>query len=124
MSLKRTSLKRRRGKAKPRLSQGSAREAYSRFNAYGTHHQGFVSCICGCGLPAQEWHHIFDQNAYPELADEPDNVVPVGFRCHAEHTNAKRRLPRSVCRYAEGLALTPQMERYLEREYPASTAEA
>jgi hypothetical protein len=112
--VKRTALKRTRPKAKPRLSQESAMIALERFHPLGL---PFMPCICGCGARSQEWHHVFDQNRYPELADDPDNIVPVAARCHADHTSAKRRLPRFACRYAERLAVTPQMENHLARHY-------
>jgi hypothetical protein len=99
-----------RREAKPRLTQATASSALARWG-----HDPL--CVCGCGGAARFWHHVFDQQHYPGLVDEIDNVVPVAGRCHELHTKAIVRYPRSVARYAERLATTPQMSRYLERNY-------
>lgn len=111
------SSKRGKGKAregrstepKPRLSYASAAVAHSREPAH--------TCCCGCGRRATEWHHVFEQQHYPELADEPDNVVKVNPLCHARHTNRFRRLPRRAIRRAERLATTEKMKSYLDHKY-------
>lgn len=96
-------------KQKPRLSEESAAIALSRSDGF---------CACGCGRRATEWHHVFTQQRYPELVDNPDNIVMVASPCHAAHTIAAKRFPRRVCKHAEThLMMTPQMEAYLDRYY-------
>lgn len=120
MSLKRTPLRRvaslqgRHGlsrkpkEAKPKLSKESAEVAFNRSGG---------RCACGCSRPATEWHHVFDQARFPELVDEPDNVVAVATACHKAHTDAFRRLPRYAVRRAERLATTEMRKAYLETHY-------
>lgn len=72
------------------------------------------------GPPAHlDAHHIFpkQKNKWPELKDEPSNIITVCRDCHERHENASKRLPRSVCKYAESLPMTPAMESYLDRTY-------
>jgi hypothetical protein len=95
-------------KQKPRLSEESARIALERSDGF---------CADGCGRQATAWHHIFDQKRWPALVSEPDNLMPVAAPCHSAHTNAHLRLPRFACASAERLAVTPQMERYLDSHY-------
>jgi hypothetical protein len=97
---------------RPRLSIETARAAWELWSE-----DGKLFCACGCGERAISWHHVFDQSDYPELIDVLENVVPVASRCHSRHTNAVERFPRSVCRQAETLPLTPVMTAYLERFY-------
>lgn len=106
--MKGSELKRGRRKPKARLSEASASIAFERYDGL---------CACGCGDDATEWHHIFDQQHYPELADEPDNVVPVAPRCHRRHTDWLQLFPRAICVRAERFATTPSMENYLDRHY-------
>lgn len=76
-------------------------------------------CACGCGKVATDPHHIFPKQRWPELVDEPDNVVAVYRPCHAAHENAHHRFSRSVCATAERLAVTEPMKAYLNRTYAA-----
>ena len=93
----------------PKLSEESAQIAYWRSGGY---------CAAPkCGKQAVDNHHIFYTQAFPELADEPDNVIALCRRCHADHHAASHRLPRSVCKVAERLASTPRMEDWLDRRY-------
>jgi hypothetical protein len=95
---------------KPRLSEESASIALARSDGL---------CVCGCGRRATEWHHIWQQQRFPELVDNPDAVVAVASPCHSAHTSAAKRFPRSICRHAEvTLTMTPQMAAYLDRYYP------
>lgn len=112
--MKRSELKRGRRRSKPRLSEASASIAYERSDGY---------CACGCGRKASEWHHVFDQNHYPELVDEPDNILAVAEYCHRRHTDAVERFDRSICKRAERFAVTPSMENYLDNHYDAGSPE-
>ena len=96
-------------KPKPRLSKESAEVAWWR---WGSH-----CAVPDCTETATEWHHCFAQQKYPELADTPDNIIPLCSKCHAKHTAAMKRIPRSCCRYAEKLATDDHMVAYLERTY-------
>lgn len=114
MSLKRTALKRTREKPKPRLSFESASAAMYHVTRGS---KGLILCACGCNRQATTWHHIFDQQHYEELADDPDNVVAVASYCHDRHTSAMARFPRSIAKRAEHLATTERMKAYLDRTY-------
>lgn len=102
--------------SKQRLSVESAEAALRAWRALAG------ACVCGCGRRATEWHHIFGQQQFPELADEPDNVVPVAATCHTAHTSARRRFSRRVCIRAERLATTAKRRAYLDRYYEGSRA--
>lgn len=73
-------------------------------------------CV-GCGLKARFWHHVLSQQKWPELADEPLNVVAVCRRCHERHHTGVLRLSRSSVRVVEQLELTEPQKRFLERSY-------
>lgn len=100
-----------------KLSEESAKVAYGRLH-------GERRCGAGCGELATQWHHIFSQSKFPDLADHPDNLIAVCSDCHERHTNASKRLPRAAVAPAEHLASTPAMENYLERVYGAQEAAA
>ena len=93
---------------KPRLSHETAYKALKRVDA---------KCECGCHQIAYQWHHVFPQNKWPELVDNIDNIVAVNIDCHARHTNAYKRFPRSICKRAEHLATTDKMRAYLDNTY-------
>jgi hypothetical protein len=92
---------------KPKLSKESAEVAYERSEG---------DCV-NCLDPATSYHHIFYQTRWPELVDDPDNVIALCDWCHANHHAASHRLPRSVCGLAEALATTEAMEDWLDRIY-------
>jgi hypothetical protein len=95
---------------KPRLHLETATAAFDR-NVGGR-------CECGCGRRAEQWHHVFRQQNWPELVDEVDNIVAVATYCHRRHTQAVERLPRSICHRAERLA-DERMLGHLDRTYGA-----
>ena len=74
-------------------------------------------CECGCGQPAEQFHHALYTRTHPELINEPDNIVAVAWICHASHHNASKRFPRSICHRAERFANTPKIRAELERLY-------
>jgi hypothetical protein len=114
MTLKRAPLKRRPRRRKPKLSDATKAIAY--------HRSGGV-CACRCGRRVERdnpaiYHHVFPKQRWPELIDNPDNVVCVAVDCHANHEVASRRLPRRVTRRAALLAEgNPSMLAYLDRVY-------
>lgn len=85
--------------------------------------RGFgLRCACGCGRRADPrnpacWHHVLAKHLFPELFDEPDNLVLLAVDCHSSHETAARRVPRRVIVRAERLATNPQRESYLDRTY-------
>src|ERR1039458_7940195 len=89
--MKRVGLRRKR-KAKPVMALPTRVVAFDRSGGW---------CVCGCGRRAQQGHHVFDKNRYPELVDEPDNIVAVARACHERHTSAMERLPRFAIASAE-----------------------
>ena len=109
--MKRSPMKRTARRTRPRLTHDTASAAWERFGGH---------CACGCGRRADEWHHIFDQQRFPELVDEIDNIVAVARRCHEQHTQRTKLFARRVCRFAERLAVTPRMQDYLDRNYDGS----
>ncbi len=92
-----------------RLSQESAEQAWWR--------SGGRCEAPKCGRVAEEWHHIFSQQKYPELADNTRNIVSLCKKHHSGHHSAMHRLPRSVCHRAEILARDSSMLLYLDRFY-------
>jgi len=62
-------------------------------------------------------HHVFPKQKWPELKWEPDNIIPVCRKCHADHEVAYRRLPRAAVKPAERLATDDRMKAYLDRTY-------
>lgn len=86
-------------------------------------HRSGGRCACGCGgqvdpLNPACWHHVFPKQSYPELIDNPDNIVLVTVDCHANHETAAKRLPMRVTRHAARLAEhDPAMRAYLTRTY-------
>lgn len=67
---------------------------------------------------ADDPHHIFEVKHFPELVDEPNNVVAIARYCHDNHHAAFRRLPRKITRHAALLAEgDPPMEAYLRSHY-------
>ena len=95
-------------KTKPRLSQESAEAAFWR--------SGGVCAVCHGR--ATSHHHIFPQTKYPELADEPDNLVSLCANCHLNHHSWAKRIPRNLVKDAEHLAKTGSQQRFLEKNYP------
>ena len=89
-----------------RLSQESAEVAYWRSGGY---------CVA-CGGLATDHHHVFYTQRYPDLADDPDNLISLCRGCHANHHSGMRRIPRRLCRHAERLA-DEQMLGWLDRRY-------
>ena len=83
-SLKRTraNLKPSRPK-KPRMSEKTMLAAARRSKGH---------CACGCDSDPNSWHHIFPRSKWPELIDEPDNVVFIAALCHMRHEAASRRM--------------------------------
>lgn len=83
---------------------------------------GLLLCACGCGWRVEPrnpacWHHVFAKHLFPELFDEPDNLVLLAVDCHSSHETAARRVPRRMIVRAERLATNPQRESYLDRTY-------
>jgi len=78
-------------------------------------------CACGCGKPASITapHHVFPKSRWPELLNEPDNLIAANADCHARHETAFKRFPRYAIRRAERLASTPAMKAYLDSHYDA-----
>lgn len=82
-------------------------------------------CICGCGQPAIQLHHVVYQQAIRRAGgDVKDtrNLVPVSFACHGAHHNRQRPialnvLPDSVYRYARELLGDGVAYEYLRRYY-------
>lgn len=115
MALKRTELKQRRRKPKPRLREETALLVFAR-------QAGGCGCGHDCRLPispgAIGYHHVFPKSKYPRLVDEADNVLGVNELCHAEHEGRKRKITRAAVARAERLATTGPMESYLDRTYP------
>jgi hypothetical protein len=74
-------------------------------------------CACGCGGYGWSPHHVFPRQRWPELIDEPDNVIYLDPGCHANHESGSRRVPRSAIRCSEHLARTEPMKRYLDSVY-------
>jgi 5-methylcytosine-specific restriction endonuclease McrA len=67
---------------------------------------------------AQDAHHVLYTQRFPELADDPDNVVALCRQCHADHHAASHRLPRKIARHAALLAEgSPQRLSFIERTY-------
>src|ERR1039457_3372305 len=120
--MKRTELKRSRPKPKPWMSAETRDIAFWRSGGY---------CACGCGKPVEPdnpacFHHVLPKGTgkWPELADEPDNVVALAVDCHANQEAGSKRLSRKVIASAERLAVTPQMKSFLARTYPDRFDEA
>lgn len=103
-------MKRTSPKRKPKVSQEVLIMVHLRTGGY---------CACGCGKPAISTapHHVFPKQRWPELINEPDNLIGVAADCHANHEVASKRLPRYAIRRAERLACTPAMKAYLDRTY-------
>ncbi len=80
-------------------------------------------CV-SCGEQAESWHHVFYTRAFPELADDPGNVIPVCKDCHMRHHSAHKRLPRALIASAEGLATSNQRRAFLDRIYGPVVADA
>lgn len=79
-------------------------------------------CVCGCGRRIAPfpigYHHILPRQRWPELTNEPDDIVGVAADCHANHETGTTRLPRSACALAERLAICePRRASYLNRTY-------
>src|SRR5437016_4640195 len=74
-------------------------------------------CAAGCGRNGSSWHHILPKQRWPELIDEPDNVILVCLLCHSRHEGAFKRLPRSAIRCVNRLVLDEPMRAYIERTY-------
>jgi hypothetical protein len=81
---------------------------------------------CACGRRVTDWppgiayHHIFPKDAvhWPELVDDPMNVVLVCAECHSRHETAVVRLPIRVTDLAlEWCARDEAMVAYLTRTY-------
>jgi 5-methylcytosine-specific restriction endonuclease McrA len=71
-----------------------------------------------CGGRATSHHHIWPQSKYPDLADEPANLLSLCAKCHMDHHSWAKRIPRSLVKHAEHLATTGSQERFLEKNYP------
>lgn len=82
--------------------------------------QGGV-CCCGCGRPISPGligaHHILPKARWPELVDEPLNVVGVFADCHASHETGMARLPREAVKLVLALPLDGPQRRYVENTY-------
>ena len=76
-------------------------------------------CACGCGKRAalEAPHHVFAKQRWPELINEPDNLIAAAPDCHARHETAHRRFPQYAVRRARRLATTDAMRAYLARTY-------
>lgn len=94
---------------KPRLSQETRAKAFARTTGL---------CGCGCGRPADDAHHIFPKQKWPELADVLENILPAARFCHEGHESAMHRFSRGAVAGAEPLATTSSMRAYLQRTYP------
>ncbi len=75
-----------------------------------------------CGALATDNHHVLYTQRWPELGDEPDNLIALCRSCHANHHSGMRRLSRSLCRYAEKLADDGPKQAFLKRTYGRSLA--
>lgn len=80
-------------------------------------------CACGCGRRIAPFpigfHHVFPKGdrMWPELVNEPRNIVGLAADCHANHETGMTRLPRSAVAIAEALVADARMGRYLETHY-------
>lgn len=114
MVLARSPLKQGRRKPRPTVSETTRRIALHRTGG---------RCACGCGRPVEPsnpatYHHVFPKQRWPELIDDPDNVVAVAVDCHANHEAASHRFPRRLTRHAALLAEgDTAMQDYLARTY-------
>jgi hypothetical protein len=106
-------LKRERPRKRPWMSERTRATVFARQHG---------RCICGCGQPIASgpigYHHIWPRQRWPELADDPANVVGVTADCHAKHESASRVLPCAcVAVVTEGIVVDNQMRAYFERHY-------
>lgn len=112
------------------INRPTKREKKKRFRARVSddtyriaYHRTGGRCACGCGRRVERhnpacYHHVFPKQSWPELIDEPNNVVAVAVDCHANHETAAQRFPRKVTRHAALLAEgDPAMREYLDRTY-------
>ena len=112
--MKRSALKPKR-KRKPGVSWKAAVAAIDRDGGW---------CVsCGNKEAYAQLHHLLPRQKFPDLIDEPANLIVVCSDCHERHENASRRFSRALCRPVEGLHLTPPMKRYLDSIYGPLEAE-
>jgi hypothetical protein len=82
------------------------------------------SCACGCRRQISPWpigyHHILPKERWPELVNEPRNIVGVYRDCHANHESGFTRLPMQAVKTVCWLALDGAQRNYLVRTYPAA----
>ena len=97
-------------KPKPRVSPESREAAYART-------QGLCGCCCGRRAQGPP-HHILPKQRWPELIDEPANLLPICFRCHQLHEEAIRRIPYYAIGSVWDLDLSEPQKRYIENTYP------
>lgn len=76
----------------------------------------------GCRRAAAHCHHVLPKGAgeWPELADVVANLLGLCQRCHLDHENAARRVPRRVLP-PEAIALAERVGAlwFIDRHYPA-----
>ncbi len=100
-------------RSKKQVHPDVAREVYKRQKGL---------CICGCGKPIAEGpiglHHVLPKARFPELAQDPRNIVGVTAKCHANHESAYRRLKRyALAPIVASLLTTAQRRSYFRRTY-------
>lgn len=123
--MRRTALTRKKGldRARAVLRRKRSEVRISEKTRHIAWHRTGGLCANACGRRAIDPHHVFPQSKWPDLADEPNNVVALCRHCHAAHHsgNPDERLPRRVARHAM-LLVGPDREgerrkAYLERYY-------
>lgn len=50
-------------------------------------------CECGCGLVAQDVHHIVDRKEAPDLAYDVGNLASMAKACHSRITKSRQQRP-------------------------------
>ena len=112
--MKRSALKPKR-KVKPKASFDTMMAVMDRDGVW-------CSNCSDADLPVQ-LHHLLPRQRWPELIDVPENMIALDALCHANHTSARRRIPRAAVKASEPLALNDQMKAYLDSRYGPLEAE-
>lgn len=73
-------------------------------------------CACGCGAATDVIARVFDAKQWPELYDEPDNVIAMRARCWECHLVVPC-VPIRATRHAQRFATTPAMRSYLREHF-------